>query len=107
LVARSEQVLRLTSIIKANEYATLVCTPSTMPSEALYDRVVCVSWLGGTNIDKIASTLVALSITFLAYDFETEWLKQYSRDKRRYQLPNALTATEKRTILSRVVGADV
>jgi len=53
-----------------------VFSPVTLPSNDAFDRVLCVSWLGGETMRQIAAKLVAPCIAVTGYRCERQWLRQ-------------------------------
>ena len=96
LFARSEnQVLEIKDWLRLRYIFVEAYSPSTLPEESFFDRLICVSWPGSHWLKHLASVLVTPQITILTYPFECRWLSQCKRRlQQRPQVPT-LTGSEK------------
>lgn len=98
LVARNEnQVGSIVSVLNSMglQGKAPVYSPSTLPDDGAFDKLVCTSWLGGDLMKQLVSSLVSPEISVLAYPFEKIWLSQLQNRLNRPQQVAFITPDEK------------
>ena len=70
-------------------FCARVFTSNTVPENASFDCIICITWPGSDAFQRMARRFLAPRIKVIGYAFENNWLKQCNRKLRhRPQLPN-------------------
>lgn len=77
-----------------------VCTPRGLKADSAYDRIICLSWPGGTAMEELAVSLAAPRITLIGYAFERRWLNQCAYRLKRRPRSHRIGEAEKSALVS-------
>ncbi len=83
-----------------------VCTPRALKADAIFDRVICLSWPTGVVMQELARSLTAPRITLLGYAFERRWLSQCADRLERRPLRHCIGPAEKSAFMGSPEPAD-
>jgi hypothetical protein len=83
-----------------------VSTPRALKNDAVFDRIICLSWPGSAAMQELAVSLAAPRITLLGYAFERRWLNQCAHRLQRHSRIQRIGDAEKFTLVSGLGPSD-